>query len=50
LHDFDLGWNLLLLKKIGKLEKAVIIGVPAKKPVKESLGEVKKILVLVAKH
>ncbi len=44
LHDFDLGWNLLLLKKIGKLEKAVIIGVPAKKPVKESLGEVSKLL------
>lgn len=29
LHDLDLGFNLKLLKKIGLLEKATIIGVPA---------------------
>jgi Ni,Fe-hydrogenase maturation factor len=30
LHDFDLGFNLKLLQKIGKLEKIKIIGVPMK--------------------
>jgi len=30
MHDFDLGFNLKLLKKIGALEKATIFGVPAK--------------------
>jgi len=44
LHGFDLLWSLLLLKKIGKLKKATIIGVPAKKSVKESLPEVEKLL------
>lgn len=29
-HDFDLGFNLKLLKKIGKLEKVLIFGVPMK--------------------
>ncbi len=28
LHDFDLGFNLKLLKKIGKLKKVTIFGVP----------------------
>jgi len=27
-HDFDLGFNLKLLRKIGKLKKVVIFGVP----------------------
>ncbi|MEK7203381.1 MAG: hypothetical protein AAB653_03630 [Patescibacteria group bacterium] len=30
LHDFDLGFNLKLLKKIGKLKKFTIFGVPTK--------------------
>lgn len=30
MHDFDLGFNLKLLKKIGKLEKVIIYGVPMK--------------------
>jgi len=30
LHDFDLGFNLKLLKKIGALEKVTIFGVPMK--------------------
>lgn len=30
MHDCDLGFNLLLLKKIGKIDDAVIIGVPMK--------------------
>jgi Ni,Fe-hydrogenase maturation factor len=28
LHDFDLGYNLKLLQKLGELEKVKIIGVP----------------------
>lgn len=28
LHDFDLGYNLKLLQKLGELERAKIIGVP----------------------
>ncbi|VVC00048.1 Uncharacterised protein [uncultured archaeon] len=44
LHGFDLTWSLLLLKKLGKLKKATIIGVPAKKSMRESLPEVEKIL------
>jgi len=30
MHDFDLGFNLKLLKKIGALEKITIFGVPMK--------------------
>ncbi len=30
MHDFDLGFNLKLLKKIGKLKKLTIFGVPSK--------------------
>ncbi len=44
LHGFDLLWTLILLKKLGKVEKATIIGVPAKKPIKESLPDVEKLL------
>lgn len=44
LHGFDLAWSLLLLKKLGKVKKATIIGVPAKKSVKESLPEVERLL------
>src|SRR3989338_780391 len=44
LHGFDLMWNLLLLKKLGKIKKAVIIGVPASRPVKESLPKVRRLL------
>jgi Ni,Fe-hydrogenase maturation factor len=44
LHGFDLLWTLLLLKKLGKVKKATIVGVPAKRPVKESLPKVEKLL------
>jgi Ni,Fe-hydrogenase maturation factor len=30
MHDFDLGFNLKLLQKIGELEKVTIFGVPMK--------------------
>lgn len=46
LHDFDLGFNLKLLKKIGELEKVKIIGVPMegdeKKIFKQVCTEFKK--------
>ena len=29
-HDFDLGFNLKLLQKIGELKKVVIFGIPEK--------------------
>lgn len=48
LHGFDLGWTLVLLRKMGRVKKATIIGVPARKPVKESLQEVKKLLETLA--
>lgn len=44
MHGFDLLWSLLLLKKLGKVKKAVIVGVPAKKSVRESLPQVEKLL------
>ena len=44
LHGFDLTWNLLLLKKLGKLKEAVIIGVPPKAPLRESLPATEKLI------
>lgn len=44
LHDFDLGWNLLLLKKLGKIKNAAIVGVPAKKPTRETVLIARKLL------
>ena len=43
-HDFDLGFNLKLLQKIGELKKVIILGVPANITQKEALSQlVKKI-------
>jgi hypothetical protein len=44
LHGFDLAWNLLLLKKLGILKKAHIIGVPAKGDYKKHIKEIEKII------
>jgi len=44
MHDCDLGFNLLLLKKIGKIDDAVIVGIPMKISKKEALGKVTSIL------
>lgn len=38
LHDFDLGFNLKLLKKLGKLEKVTIFCVPANINKKQALA------------
>jgi len=44
LHGFDLTWSLLLLKKLGRLREATIIGVPPKMPLKESLPAIEKLI------
>lgn len=44
LHGFDLIWNLLLLKKLGRLKSAIIIGVPARQPYTKNLEKIRKIL------
>ncbi|OGJ21352.1 hypothetical protein A3K73_01255 [Candidatus Pacearchaeota archaeon RBG_13_36_9] len=44
MHDFDLGFNLKLLKKIGKLKEVEIIGVPQEMREKEVFEEVRKTL------
>lgn len=44
LHDFDLGWQLKLYKKLGMIDKIFIIGVPEKGDIKEQAEEVKKII------
>jgi Ni,Fe-hydrogenase maturation factor len=44
LHDFDLGFNLKLLQKIGDLEKIKIIGVPMKGNEREILRQLEKII------
>jgi Ni,Fe-hydrogenase maturation factor len=44
LHDFDLGYNLKLMKKFGMIEKVTIIGVPPNYDMKKALEEIKKII------
>jgi len=40
LHDFDLGLNLKLLKKLGKIKKVTIIGVPPELSEKNAIEQV----------
>jgi len=44
MHDFDLAYNLKLLKKIGKLKKVKIIAVPMGMDENEALDQIKKLL------
>jgi Ni,Fe-hydrogenase maturation factor len=44
LHDFDLAFNLKLLKKIGKLKKIKIFGVPMEGDEEEILKQLGKII------
>ena len=44
MHDFDLAFNLKLLKKIGRLGKLTILGVPPDYSEKKALRELKKII------
>lgn len=44
MHDFDLGFNLKLLKKIGKLKEVEIIGLPMKMKEEDAISQIHLIL------
>ncbi len=44
MHDFDLAFNLKLLKKIGKLKKITIFGVPPKLNKRVALEQLSKLI------
>jgi Ni,Fe-hydrogenase maturation factor len=44
LHDFDLGFNLKLMKKLGKIKDISIIGLPPQIDPKEALEQIGKII------
>lgn len=44
MHDFDLGYNLKILKKLGLIESVKIIGVPFGMNEEEVVREIEKIL------
>ncbi len=44
LHDFDLGYNLKLMKKFGLVKKVNIIGVPYNIEEKEAVKQIKEII------
>jgi Ni,Fe-hydrogenase maturation factor len=44
LHDFDLGYNLKLMKKFGMLEKVNILCIPEKIESKRAVKQIKKII------
>jgi Ni,Fe-hydrogenase maturation factor len=44
LHDFDLGYNLKLMKKFGMIESVKIIGVPPGIKEKDAIKSIRKII------
>ena len=44
LHDLDLGFNLKLMKKLGKIKDVTIIGVPAEIGENNCLEQVKEVI------
>lgn len=42
MHDFDLGWQLKLYKKLGMIKSIKIIGIPQNKDQDKILNELKK--------
>lgn len=44
MHDFDLGFNLKLLQKIGELKKVTIFGVPPHIEKKEAIKQLVKLI------
>ncbi len=44
MHDFDLAFNLKLLKKIGQLKKLTIFGIPPKLNKKKTLNQLKNLI------
>jgi len=47
MHDFDLGYNLKLLKKMKMIDKVRIFGVPTNMNEKEAFQQLKKIIAKV---
>lgn len=45
MHDFDLGYNLKLLKKMKMIDKVRIFGVPIKIDKKKAFSELRKIII-----
>jgi len=45
MHDFDLGYSLKLLKKLGYLDSVKIFGVPMKIKEKEALDQLSRLIV-----
>ena len=50
MHDFDLSYNLKLLKKIGKLKEVEIIGVPENMNEKEAFSQFQSIFKKCVAH
>jgi Ni,Fe-hydrogenase maturation factor len=44
MHDFDLGYNLKLLKKLGSIDSVRIFGVPMNIGKKEALGQLVELI------
>ena len=44
LHDFDLGYNLKLMKKFGMIEKVNIVGVPTDIDDDEAVKQIKEVI------
>jgi Ni,Fe-hydrogenase maturation factor len=44
LHDFDLGYNLKLLKKMEMIDKVKIFGVPMRMNEKEAFSQLKELI------
>lgn len=44
MHDFDLGWQLKLYKKLKMIEKVTIIGIPMGMKKEDALKEIKPLI------
>lgn len=42
MHDFDLGFNLKLLKKLGKIKSVKIIAIPINYELEKAISEIKE--------
>lgn len=50
LHDFDLGYNLMLLKKLNLIDNATIIAVPMNMDKRKALNQIQLILTKLMKR
>jgi glycine cleavage system regulatory protein len=44
LHDFDIAWEMKLMKKTGKLKEILIIGVPMEMDIYKIFNEIKALI------